>query len=66
METAFSATAISALCILAFDLEGSLDHLGSDYVGPLARESLADYVGSQMQPIGPFTSYENYLVAEPL
>jgi hypothetical protein len=46
-----------------FDLMGSLDQPGSDHVGPFARESLTDYMDSQMRPLGPFASREEYIVS---
>ena len=46
-----------------FDLLGSFDNPGTDHIGPFARESLTDYINSQMRPIGPFAIYKEYLVA---
>ncbi|GIK07109.1 hypothetical protein Aspvir_002764 [Aspergillus viridinutans] len=46
-----------------FDSMGSLDQPGTDHVGPFARESLTDYVDSQMRPLGPFISREEYVVS---
>ncbi|KAF4219275.1 hypothetical protein CNMCM5878_003579 [Aspergillus fumigatiaffinis] len=48
---------------LPFDLMGSLEQPGSDHVGPFAKESLTDYVDSQMRLLGPFTSREEYIVS---
>lgn len=48
-----------------FGLMGSLDQpgTGTDHVGPFARESLTDYVDSQMRTLGPFTSRQEYIVS---
>ncbi|PKX95431.1 phosphotransferase family protein [Aspergillus novofumigatus IBT 16806] len=46
-----------------FDFMGSLDQPGTDHVGPSARESLTDYVDSQMHPLGPFTSRKEYIIS---
>ncbi|KAI0535255.1 hypothetical protein GGR58DRAFT_504463 [Xylaria digitata] len=43
-----------------FDLFGSLDHPGDSHVGAFARESLTDFIQSEMRPLGPFTSSEEY------
>ncbi|KAI5859849.1 hypothetical protein GGS23DRAFT_264210 [Durotheca rogersii] len=43
-----------------FDLLGSLDHPGDSHVGAFARESLTDFIQSEMRPLGPFTSPEEY------
>ncbi|KAL4802315.1 hypothetical protein BDV18DRAFT_166963 [Aspergillus unguis] len=46
-----------------FDTMGSLDQLGSSHIGPFAREECTDYVGSQMRPMGPFTTSFEFLRA---
>ncbi|RHZ43604.1 uncharacterized protein CDV56_101720 [Aspergillus thermomutatus] len=46
-----------------FDSMGSLDQPGTDHVGPFARESLMDYIDSQMRTLGPFTSRQEYIVS---
>lgn len=43
-----------------FDLFGSLDDPGHTHIGPFARESLTDFVQSEMRPIGPFSSPDQY------
>ncbi|KAK7413994.1 hypothetical protein QQX98_007105 [Neonectria punicea] len=43
-----------------FDLLGSLDSPGGSHVGAFARESLADFVQSQLRTAGPFSSLEDY------
>lgn len=46
-----------------FDVMGSLDQPGTEYVESFARESLTDYQNSQMSPMGPFTSFREYHLA---
>ncbi|KAL4893404.1 hypothetical protein BDV59DRAFT_178147 [Aspergillus ambiguus] len=46
-----------------FDIMGSLDQPGTDHVGPFARESLTDYIDSQMAPLGPYNNPRDYLRA---
>lgn len=46
-----------------FNTMGSLDQPGTDHVGPFARESLTDYVNSQMLPLGPYNNPQDYLRA---
>ncbi|KAI2463258.1 hypothetical protein F4781DRAFT_417242 [Annulohypoxylon bovei var. microspora] len=41
-----------------FDLLGSLDHPDDSHIGAFARESLTDFVQSEMRTMGPFTSLE--------
>ncbi|KAK7426733.1 hypothetical protein QQZ08_006769 [Neonectria magnoliae] len=43
-----------------FELLGSLDSPGGSHVGAFARESLADFVQSQLRTAGPFSSLEDY------
>ncbi|KAF5021907.1 hypothetical protein F66182_6055 [Fusarium sp. NRRL 66182] len=43
-----------------FDLLGSLDSPGSSHVGAFARESLTNFVQSQMHTTGPCSSLEEY------
>lgn len=44
---------------------GSLDQPGADHIGPFARESLTEslteFIGSQMIPLGPYTEPKDYL-----
>ncbi|RMZ84189.1 hypothetical protein DV738_g604, partial [Chaetothyriales sp. CBS 135597] len=44
----------------SFDHLGSLDQPGDTHIGPFARESLTDFVQSEMRPIGPFSSPDQY------
>lgn len=44
-----------------FNAMGSLNQPGTDHIGPFARESLTDYVNSQMLPLGPYNSPRDYL-----
>ncbi|KAF9767663.1 hypothetical protein IL306_015140 [Fusarium sp. DS 682] len=46
-----------------FDLLGSLDSPGEPHVGAFARESLTDFVQSEMCTIGPFSSLEDYHIS---
>ncbi|KAG5817964.1 hypothetical protein H9Q74_010093 [Fusarium xylarioides] len=46
-----------------FDLLGSLDSPGGSHVGALARESLTDFMQSEMRTSGPFSSLEEYHVS---
>lgn len=46
-----------------FKLMGSLDQPGTEHIGPFARESLTDFVGSEIRPIGPCSSLEGYHIA---
>jgi hypothetical protein len=46
---------------LSFDNMGSLDQPGTDHIGPFARESLTEYIDSQMIPLGPYNDPRNYL-----
>ncbi|WPH04817.1 Hypothetical protein R9X50_00771400 [Acrodontium crateriforme] len=39
-----------------FQLSGSLDQPRTEHIGPYARESLVDFNGSKMLPIGPLSS----------
>jgi hypothetical protein len=41
---------------------GSLDRVGSEHIGPLARECLTDFAGEEsiMHPLGPFTNLQDY------
>lgn len=43
-----------------FDKMGSLDTSGSSHIGPFARESLTDFDGSRMSPLGPFSTLWEY------
>ncbi|KAL3468070.1 hypothetical protein BJX64DRAFT_282954 [Aspergillus heterothallicus] len=45
---------------LSFHKMGSLDEPGPDHVGPFARESLTEYINSQMIPLGPYTDLRDY------
>ncbi|KAI2794806.1 hypothetical protein POX_a01407 [Penicillium oxalicum] len=40
---------------------GSLDQPGADHIGPFARESLTEFIDSQMIPLGPYTEPKDYL-----
>ncbi|KAL5359372.1 hypothetical protein BJX96DRAFT_148275 [Aspergillus floccosus] len=46
-----------------FNTMGSLDQPGTDHIGPFARESMTDYVNSQMLPLGPYSNLGDYLIA---
>jgi hypothetical protein len=41
---------------------GSLDRVGSEHIGPLARECPTDFAGEEsiMHPLGPFTNLQDY------
>ncbi|KAL1841724.1 hypothetical protein VTK73DRAFT_3398 [Phialemonium thermophilum] len=54
------ADAFIELSRYPFDRLGSLDRPGDGHVGPFARESLTDFAGSEMRPLGPFSSYGQY------
>jgi len=43
-----------------FDLLGSLDTPGASHIGAFARESLTDFVQSEMRTTGPFSSLEDF------
>ncbi|KAI0882820.1 kinase-like domain-containing protein [Annulohypoxylon maeteangense] len=43
-----------------FNRLGSLDNPGDSHVGALARESLTDFIQSEMRTMGPFSSMEEY------
>lgn len=43
-----------------FPMTGSLAQPGSCVIGPFARESLTDYLGSRMKALGPFLSTTEY------
>ncbi|TPX07598.1 uncharacterized protein E0L32_010697 [Thyridium curvatum] len=43
-----------------FDLLGSLDRPGDAHIGAFARESLTAFAQSEMRPIGPLSSSEQY------
>ena len=43
-----------------FQFLGSLDTPGESQVGAFARESLTDFVQSEMRTTGPFSSSEEY------
>lgn len=45
----------------SFGNMGSLDRPGADHIGPFARESLTEYVDSQMIPLGPYNDPRDYL-----
>lgn len=46
-----------------FDKMGSLCTPNSSSTGPLARESLTDFDGTHMLPLGPYTSLQEYYTA---
>ncbi|KAI9368576.1 hypothetical protein BJX61DRAFT_523282 [Aspergillus egyptiacus] len=46
---------------LSFHKMGSLVQPGTDHIGPFARESLTEYINSQMIPLGPYTDPRDYL-----
>jgi hypothetical protein len=46
-----------------FDVLGSLDSPGESYVGAFARESLTNFVQSEMRTNGPFSSLEEYYIS---
>jgi hypothetical protein len=48
---------------MSFANMGSLDQPGADHIGPFARESLTEYVDSQMIPLGPYNDPRDYLHA---
>ncbi|OJZ85866.1 hypothetical protein ASPFODRAFT_81709 [Aspergillus luchuensis CBS 106.47] len=45
----------------AFNSMGSMNEPGSDHIAPFARESLTEYVNSQMVPLGPYKDPREYL-----
>ncbi|CAG8384327.1 unnamed protein product [Penicillium salamii] len=46
-----------------FPMMGSFDPQNSSHIGPIARESLADFQDLKMRMVGPFTSPEEYFEA---
>ncbi|KAF9882887.1 hypothetical protein FE257_004924 [Aspergillus nanangensis] len=46
---------------LSFRNTGSLDQPETDHIGPFARESLTEYIDTQMIPLGPYNGPREYL-----
>ncbi|KAJ5865219.1 uncharacterized protein N7529_007135 [Penicillium soppii] len=46
-----------------FSMMGSFDQQNSSHIGPIARESLADFENRHMRILGPYTSSEEYFNA---
>jgi hypothetical protein len=48
---------------MSFANMGSLDQPGADHIGPFARESLTEYINSQMIPLRLYNDLRDYLHA---